>query len=601
MRLKTLKIQNFRAIRGDNNEIGFDDNNIIFLFGKNNLGKSSVLRAYEYFASPSKQALITDFHHQEPKDCPIIIEAVYLKDATDEENFNDKGLNKWVSKLTGEVRVRKTWSVPGTAAVKETFDPEKDEYAKGGFGGLDQILTNATPSIIFIEAMPNIKDLTEWLEKEIKNKLLKTLKDNHEAEYNAAIGAFQKLQKKVEDDDYLGKICAGANANFAKTFPELELKIVTNPYKETDLTKAFDKDFSIFIGDKSSAQPVPEEVAVLADALETLEMLKEEQVNASSAGAETASTYRGRQFDQHGHGLIRQAIINLLGIFKETKTDGKHVILFEEPELYLHPSNKRRFREALYDLANQDCYQILCVSHDPQLIDLTKPHTSLARFVKNKDGTTSIHQAGHGLFDSDDETKNRVQMLNRFDPHVCESFFADEVVLVEGDTEAIVVRDLLDRNFNASEIFVLNTGSKNNMPFFIKILSHFKISQHVIHDSDERYLYKDGVLSTNSDMSPRKNSAWALNASIWGELSAATAKGCRAVRYVSIRNFEDAHSYTYDKLLGKPLSAYRYVSGINIEDTSIPIVKFVRCIAGMETLEDEHTPDFLEQNVKEPF
>jgi len=601
MRLKTLKIQNFRAVKGEENEVGFDDNNIIFLFGKNNIGKSSVLRAYEYFASPSKQALITDFHHQEPKNCPIVIEAVYLKDTTDEANFNDKGLNKWVSEVTGEVRFRKTWTGPNMAASKETFDPIKSEYVAGGFGGLEPILTSATPSIIFIEAMPNIKDLTEWLEKEIKTKLLKTLRDNHETEYSAAIGAIQALQQKVEGDDYLGRICAGANENFAKTFPELELRIVTNPYKETDLTKAIEKDFSIFIGDKPSSQPGTEEISVLADALETLEKLNGGQVEISDAEAEATSYYKGRQFDQHGHGLIRQAIINLLGIFKETKVDGKHIILFEEPELYLHPSNKRRFREALYDLASQNSYQILCVSHDPQLIDLTKPHTSLARFVKNKDGTTSIHQAGHGLFDSDNETKNRVQMLNRFDPHVCESFFADEVVLVEGDTEAIVVRDLLDRRFNKSEVFVLNTGSKNNMPFFIKILSHFKISQHIIHDSDERYLYKNGALLLNSDQSPRKNSAWSLNTSIWNELIEAKANGCTAVRYVSIRNFEDTHGYIYDKALGKPLSAFNYVRGVDLDDKNIPIVKFVRCIAGGESLGEEHTPEFLDDNVKEPF
>ncbi|WP_122242675.1 ATP-dependent nuclease, partial [Pseudomonas syringae] len=577
--------------------------NIIFLFGKNNIGKSSILRAYEYFASPNKQALITDFHHQDPKDSPIIIEAVYVKDPTDDENFNSKGLNKWVSEVTGEVRFRKTWVSPNTAASKETFDPVQGEYVAGGFGGLEQILTSATPSIIFIEAMPNIKDLTEWLEKEIKNKLLKTLKDSHEAEYSAAINAIQALQQKVEGDDYLGRICAGANENFAKTFPELELKIVTNPYKETDLTKAIEKDFSIFIGDKPSSRPVTvtEEIAVLADALDTLEKLKEDQVEVTDAEVEAEPAYRGRQFDQHGHGLIRQAIINLLGIFKETKADGKHIILFEEPELYLHPSNKRRFREALYDLAGQNSYQILCVSHDPQLIDLAKPHTSLARFVKHKDGTTSIHQAGHGLFDSDEDTKNQVQMLNRFDPHVCESFFADEVVMVEGDTEAIVVRDILDRCFNKSEVFVLNTGSKNNMPFFIKILSHFKICQHVIHDSDERYLYTNGVLSLNNDQTPRKNSAWSLNTSIWNELVEARASGCTAVRYVSIRNFEDTHGYVYDRSLGKPLSAFNYVRSIDVEDKKIPIVKFVHCIAGAGSLEEEHTPEFLDSNVKEPF
>jgi len=39
--------------------------------------------------------------------------------------------------------------------------------------------------------------------------------------------------------------------------------------------------------------------------------------------------------------------------------------------------------------------------------------------------------------------KERVQMINRFNPNVCETFYSNKVLLVEGDTEAIVYRDLL--------------------------------------------------------------------------------------------------------------------------------------------------------------
>lgn len=61
-------------------------------------------------------------------------------------------------------------------------------------------------------------------------------------------------------------------------------------------------------------------------------------------------------------------------------------------------------------------------------------------------------------------------MINRFNPHICESFYADKVILVEGDTETIVYRDLIKRFYPKEDIFILNTGSKNNMPFFKKFL-----------------------------------------------------------------------------------------------------------------------------------
>ncbi|WP_431357524.1 TOPRIM nucleotidyl transferase/hydrolase domain-containing protein [Hafnia paralvei] len=37
-------------------------------------------------------------------------------------------------------------------------------------------------------------------------------------------------------------------------------------------------------------------------------------------------------------------------------------------------------------------------------------------------------------------------------PHLCESFFSDEVILVEGDTEAIITRQLLLEHFPEKEM-----------------------------------------------------------------------------------------------------------------------------------------------------
>lgn len=61
---------------------------IVFLLGKNNIEKSSVLHAYRYFTSPSQKALITDFYEQDTTK-EIVIEATFLKE--DIDNFNEKG------------------------------------------------------------------------------------------------------------------------------------------------------------------------------------------------------------------------------------------------------------------------------------------------------------------------------------------------------------------------------------------------------------------------------------------------------------------------------------------------------------------------------
>lgn len=589
MKLKTLKVENFRGIQGGQNILEFDENNIVFIFGKNNIGKSSILHAYKYFSATNQQAAITDFHNHNTKK-PICIEAVFTKEDSDANNFNAKGLNKWVSP-SGEIRIRKTWLAVGLPANKETFDPLTETFTPNGFGGMEPILTSALPNIIFIEAMPSTKTLIDWLEKEIKTRLLKKLKETHKDEYDAALISIKKLQDRVESDEYLGKIKTGANKYFAKTFPDLELKICSTPNKEADLSKAFEKDFSITIGKKIGNDPI------LANAIETLEEL--ELIGGENIGNDAPPSHR--EFELHGHGLIRQAIINILGLCKDAKADQKQIILFEEPELYLHPSNKRRFRDTLYEIAEQDNYQIICVSHDPQLIDLSRPHTSLVRFVRNEDGSTTLHQAGNNIFHKDEETKDRIQMLNRFNPHVCEAFFADEVVLVEGDTEAIVVRELLHKHYKEKEIFVLNTGSKNNIPFFIKALGHFRIKQHIIHDTDERYLYEKGSVKKNADGSNTKNSAWALNESIWDQIIATNVANPIACRYLSIRNFEHSHGYKPDPNLGKPLSAHKFAQTIDITNESIAIVKILKQITGELPVTNIPCQVHIEATVVEPF
>ncbi|WP_375708490.1 TOPRIM nucleotidyl transferase/hydrolase domain-containing protein, partial [Escherichia coli] len=63
----------------------------------------------------------------------------------------------------------------------------------------------------------------------------------------------------------------------------------------------------------------------------------------------------------------------------------------------------------------------------------------------------------------------------RFNPYICESFYADEVLLIEGPTEEIICRAYLQELPSSKNIFVLNCGTVNNIPFYQKIFSQFNI------------------------------------------------------------------------------------------------------------------------------
>ena len=81
-------------------------------------------------------------------------------------------------------------------------------------------------------------------------------------------------------------------------------------------------------------------------------------------------------------------------------------------------------REELYNLAAPGKpYQILCATHSPMMIDISKDHSSLIRVVKNQDEETITYQVQTGVY-TEMYSKERVQMINRFNPHICEVFYA---------------------------------------------------------------------------------------------------------------------------------------------------------------------------------
>ena len=133
MKLARLKINNFRGLNGESNEIDFTNSNIIFLIGQNNVGKSTYLRAYEFFTNPKQIALIEDFYNHNP-DNTIMIEGWFVKEESDENDAELKGkvkdadwLTKWICN-DGFIKIKKEWRIPNKIFEKYTFDPTTNNW-----------------------------------------------------------------------------------------------------------------------------------------------------------------------------------------------------------------------------------------------------------------------------------------------------------------------------------------------------------------------------------------------------------------------------------------------------------------------------------------
>lgn len=523
MKLCKLIIKNFRGLKGEENIIDFNNSNIIFLIGQNDVGKSTFLKAYEFFVKANQKADKSDFYNYDSNN-KIEIIGEFEKEESDSEDteFSKEPdwIDKWVNPETNRIVIKKVWSEIDKTYKKYTYKPSDKDFVINGFGGLDTLLTKYSPEPIFINALETPESFEKKVNDIIDKEYLKKIEEKFGEEYGEAIVKVSELQKKITSAEEIKEYNKRISERFKKIFPQLELKIEQKDEDGIDIVKAFKTNHA---------------VNVVKDGTERVE-------NVS----------------KHGHGIIRQALFNFITFLKNDVDSSrkKYLILFEEPELFMHPKASVALRKTLYDVIENSPFQILCATHSPIMVDISKPHSSLVRVVKDENENVKTYQVGHNIFHSD-ENKDFVQMINRFNPYVCEAFYADEVILVEGDTEAIVFRYILDKYYKDKDIYVLNTGSKNNMVFYQSILTHFSIKHHIVHDIDSEF-----------DKNGNANSAWTLNLRIWEQIEKSNSEAYNGIarRYTHNKNFEDAHpGYKLNKTKGKPLSAYEYAKTLKAD------------------------------------
>lgn len=581
MRLIKFKVNNFRAITGglEKNEIDFSGSNTIFIFGQNNVGKSTFLAAYDFFYK-DKTPIIDDFYKKSLSsemefELQLGVDEVDLEYIKEKQEKKFESFKKYLSnnslikikrkfKLTIEKEKPKILS-----GEDQTLNPETGEWEKTAFGsiGLIQVFQALMPTPILIKAMPSEQEVENVVNEILAAKAREKLNDQELLALKEAQEKVKDLQSKMYNPISINSYQDEVNKHFQQLFPDTKIEI-----QDLDKVKwtedKFGKKFNIEF----------------------------KKLNADGSNdSETPSSY-----NSIGHGAVRSAIFSLLlmrDIAEELprKADRKeYLILFEEPELFLYPRLLKELRELIYAVSDLEYpYQVLCASHSPQMIDLSKRNSTLIRMVKSGDGTQLFQvkdedlQQAKGITSIADLKQAMYEVL-RFNPYICESFYADEVLLVEGPTEEIIIRGILQKMKSEKDLFIVNCGTVNNIPFYQKVYRKFSIKCHVICDTDEQE-----ISTIDSFTNPN------FKAGIQRTISEEHSLNCRNIPRIGgllrVHNstFEPAHKNSlvseelqypedFNSSDGKPFNANRYWIEIlepkfnHPEIDSVPIISHLK-------------------------
>lgn len=531
MQLYSLCIEGFR--KHYKTEIKFSDST--FLIGENNVGKSSVLYALDYLLGANSSIPIDEFYALEeegkrkiavenivftaefrripreanswrgfkgrllnyepdindpfdtglkfiyrktyPKGGKVKIETFEnlkvlkskFKDCICIQDYLDAGLSE--DELTDEIKKIK-YDKKLSAKERALFDVIEDifdiDYSKEGWvenpGGIPQNVLSKLPKYLLIPAQDSEGEIsgTSGTLQRTLNELFNEVREKSE-NYRLAQEYLNKLAQELDPSDdstEISKMIGEINSIISDVFPHTGISALAN----------------------------------LSDADKVIRPVFDIQMNSNVS---TSSKLQGT-------GLIRSTVFALLRYkaLRDNKKDitqeRQLIIGFEEPEIYLHPNAISKMRDTIYSLAESGNNQIVCTTHSPYMIDLSKkPKQTLNRLslIKLEESTaltvkSDAFNITKEFLKLQEDDKNYIKMLLRVEDSIAKCFFVKKVLIIEGDTEQVVLSETISklpinlRNEILSDWYILRARGKAAIIPLIKYLRAMHIDIYVMHDKD---------------------------------------------------------------------------------------------------------------------
>ena len=495
MKLRRLRIHNFRSIIDADIEV----HNYTMIVGANNAGKSNVLAALRSFYDDVKWSA-EDVPKVGKSSDETWVELAFSLTDIEWENLADK----YKDGVTNQaLTVRRYFFSKDRVKANQSniYGLVKGEPEDSLFYGAKNIGTAKLGQVIYIPAQTNAADQMKTTGpsplRDMLNFMLKRVVSESVA-YKAVEDAFGKLNDEARGDNgFLAKISTPINEAIGHWGVRFDMSV--NAVSPDDITKNLVKH-------------------AFADA-----ML-----------GDTAFA-----LDRYGHGFQRSFLYELIRLapsFADTKRNDKKefdpdftLILFEEPEAFLHPAQQENMAYHLRRLGMGVGQQVVITSHSPIFVGKVADDLCQVVRAQREGGITALGQIGKAVakdvfaeglafkkcletFVNDasipqqqkgeakkflaeaqpdeelasQEERFRYQLW--LDSERAAMFFADRVLLVEGATEKALFGWLLARDWHEltlHRIAVVDVMGKFNFHRYTALLEQFGIPYGLMLDDDQ--------------------------------------------------------------------------------------------------------------------
>ena len=543
MRLEYFYIKGYRRIY----EAKINCGDATFLIGENNIGKRSVLKALEVFFSETSKLSEEDFFKIDEKNFQITEIALEGKlvdlpdDANEWRGFKGRIHKEIINgKETNCIYYRKTYTKGATNPKREmkcfnkiiapNFEDCKtlnDFIDKGISEELISDIFKETPKdkaiptkekdkLELITSIWNIVEgESEWannpggIEGNISIKLPKFLlipAENRKEEIDSTNGTLQKTMKDLFED------VRDASDNYKKAQEYLDLLAAElDPEDEYKEFGKMIKDINQIISGIFTDTKIHIDTN-LSDPSSSIK---------PSFDIEMSSNVRTKP-ERQGMGSIRSTVFALLRYrenfvqrkLAEGVTIRPIIIGFEEPEMYLHPNAASLMRDKIYELATSSNSKIICTTHSPYMIDLSKKIDkddypkqilNLFKLEKNEDLEYNVCKSfafntSYAYVNLQDEDKDFIKFILKIDDYVAKVFFCKKVIVIEGDTEEVLLKETISRLVSEkrkhflANYQIIKARGKATIISLVRYLKALSITPFVIHDKDT----EEGAIKFNN-------------------------------------------------------------------------------------------------------
>lgn len=522
MKIAKLHIENYKGLR----DVEFPLSQFACLIGENNSGKSSVLQALILFFSGTAQVKtnyfddsrnvrievmlteigetdinrLPDEEHRNRikaivKDGTLSLLRVYGPDGKStlkyrkllptDPRFSDESVNELVKGKKGKALVDAVVcqfpELNGVATssmnqgdMKAKIQELADSLPDGQKSpadvelptGIDKSISPMLPEPIYIPAVKDLKDDVKTAESTPFGKVLGILLKVIEPQLSQEKNLFDQLNSKLNRVTSPDGIVKDERLEPVKMIEKTVERFVQQSFRAVSLRITI---------------PPPELKTVLSSAL----------IYAND-GVEGL-------IDSKGDGLRRAIVFAILRSYVElSKTglipagtslgpaDPRYLFLFEEPELYLHPTAQQILFDALGIFSQK--HQVVVTTHSPIFFG-PQSTTMFIKMRKKSDPANAPKPFGttHHVDLGDTSARDQFQIICYENNNI--AFFAETVVLVEGDSDYIVfphIARLINPAWDCGQTPVrfARMGGKGNIGRYRDFFKRFGAQVLVLADLD---------------------------------------------------------------------------------------------------------------------